>query len=445
MLVNIKNSKLVILVLFALIGFTACETEFVNPNAPTDAQILSTKEGLLNLAVGVRQVYSTTGLRWLLETPAITTREGAITTTFQNMIELEDGGAELPDFNSNVEGLWATMLRVNGMATDLIDNAKVVNLEAGTEAGLIVFGHLFKAMSIGALAQHYDQVIVETSADNSAKFVSRMDAYNSAITLLEQARDLLQSSTLSAEFLASVPADIDLENTIQAYLARYSLFAGNYDAAITAANAVDLSTPSLFTYDILNTNPVWGRVFQNDAPNFKPRDNFGLPSEFTVDPADGRVAFYLAPLEETNQNGLPIEDLVGFFQTDTESIPVYLPGEVSLIIAEAQVRKSAADLDLAVAAINAVRTKTDDIYGVNADLGAYTGEVTTDAVLDEIYRNRRIELFLTGLSLEDSRRFGRMEPSGMMGVYSEERNRNFYPFPLRERSNNPNTPPNPSI
>jgi len=28
-------------------------------------------------------------------------------------------------------------------------------------------------------------------------------------------------------------------------------------------------------------------------------------------------------------------------------------------------------------------------------------------VLTEIYRNRRIELFMSGLALEDSRRFGR--------------------------------------
>lgn len=445
MLSIIKNSKLLTLALLALFAFTACETEYVNPNAPTDAQILSTKEGLLNLAVGVRQVYSTSGVRWLVETPAITTREGGITTTFQNMIELEDGGVDLPDFNSNVEGLWSTMLRVNQMSTDIINNATVVDLEAGTEAGLIVFGHLFKAMSIGALAQHYDQVIIETSPDNNAKFVTRAEAYGAAISLLEQARDLLASSTLSTEFASTVPAEVDLGNTINAYLARYNLFAGNYDAAITAANAVDVSVMSQFTYDILNTNPIWGRVFQNSAPNFKPRDNFGLPAEFNVDPADGRVAFYLQPLEETNQNGLPIEDLIGFFQTDTEPIPVYLPGEMQLIIAEAQVRKSSPDLDAAVAALNVVRTKTDDAFGVNANLDAYMGAMTAEAILDEIYFNRRIELFLTGQSLEDSRRFNRPEPSGTVGVYTEERNRNFYPFPLRERSNNPNTPPNPSI
>jgi hypothetical protein len=192
--------------------------------------------------------------------------------------------------------------------------------------------------------------------------------------------------------------------------------------------------------------PCGGRVFQNNAPNFKPRDNFGLPTDiFTLDPNDGRIPFYLVPLDENNQNNLPIEDLAGFFTSPVGTMPVYLPGEMSLIIAEANVRKSSPDLDAAVDAINAVRTKTDDPFGVNANIGEYGGPVTADDLLLEIYQNRRVELFLTGLSLEDSRRFNRPEPSTQPMMFSDERNRNFYPYPDRERNNNPNTPADPSI
>jgi hypothetical protein len=447
---SILNKWKSVLLLLSIFAFAACETDFVNPNAPTDAQILNSKDGLINLAAGVRQVYSTGGLRWLVETPAITTREGGITTTFINMIELEEGGGRdaaspLPNFNSNVEGLWATMLRVNAMAQDIIDNAAVVELEAGTEAGLIAWGHLFKAMSIGALVQNYEQVITDTSPGNDAKFVSREDALAQAITLLEQARDLLAGTPASAEFLAVV-GGIDLVNTINAYLARYQLFAGNYDAAISAASAVDQSVLSTFSYDILNPNPIWGRVIQNGEANFKPRDNFGLPTdEFSFDANDGRLSFYLVSLDETNQNGLPIEDLAGFFTTDATPIPAYLPDEMNLIIAEANVRKSSPDLGAAIDALNAVLTDTDDVSGVNASVAPYGGEETAEAILLEIYRNRRAELFLTGMSLEDSRRFGRPEPSVAPMQFEEERNRNFYPYPLRERSNNPNTPDDPVI
>ena len=190
---------------------------------------------------------------------------------------------------------------------------------------------------------------------------------------------------------------------------------------------------------------MWARIIQNDAPNFKPRDNFGLPAEFVFDPDDGRLSFYFIPLDETNPNGLPIEDVSGFFNEVTEPIPVYLPDEMNLIIAEANLRTGTPNLAAATTALNEVLTDTDDPFEVNANVAAYSGPNTVEALLEEVYRNRRAELFLTGMSLEDSRRFGRPEPSGAPRDFTEERNRNFYPYPDIERNRNPNTPPDPSI
>ncbi len=444
--INIKYLLNRLLALCAVFTMVSCDTEFPNPNSPTDLQIINSREGLLNLSVGIRQVYSTSTLRFIIETPAITTREGGITTTFLNMVELEDGASALPNFNSNVEGLWANLLRVNGMCDNLIEGASNVQLAEGTRSGMIAYGHLFKAMCIGSMAQNYEQVIINTSLDNQASFVSRADGYAEAIRLLTEANTLLTNTPVSTEFETTIlGGQINLPNTIKAILARYHLFAGNYDNAITFANQVDISIASQFTYDNLNQNPVWGRVFQNNNPNFKPRDNFGLPASFVFDANDGRLDFYLTDLDDDNQNGLAIEDLKGFFQTNNAPIPVYLPGEMSLIMAEANVRKAAPDLAAAVNAINAVRTKNNDIFGVNANIAAYSGATTAEALLLEIYQNRRAELFLTGMSLEDSRRFNRPQPTNTPQTFTDERNRNFYPYPVTERNNNPNTPTDPNI
>lgn len=443
----IKYLNRIILSLALLVVFQACETDFVNPNAPSEDQILSTREGLLNLSVGIKQLHSTSGIRWAVETPAITTREGGITTTFQNMIELEDGGAGLPNFNSNVRGIWATSLKVMSMSEDLIESATNVALEPGTESGMIAWGHLFKAISIGNLSQNFEQVIIQTSLGNDATFVTREQGYAEAIRLLEAAAALVSATPISTEFAnVATGSDIDLGNTINAYLARYYLFAGQYEDALAAASSVNLGTASYFTYDTQNPNPIWGRVFQGGAPNFKPRDNFGLPASFSFAPDDGRVSFYLDPSTSTNQNGLPIEELKGFFQTDTDPVPVFLPGEMTLIIAEANVRKASPDLAAAKNAIDAILTKSNDPTGVNADLASgYSGAMDANSLLTEIYRNRRAELFLTGISLEDSRRFNRPQPSSAAQVFTDERNRNFYPYPDRERSNNSNTPADPTI
>ena len=440
------NINRILLVLVAIMALSSCETNFDNPNAATVEETFSSREGILAAAVGMQQLYSTSGIRWIVETPAITTREGAITTTFQNMIELEDGGSALPNFNSNVQGLWSTMLRVVKIAEDIEANAFNIDLESGTQSGLIAHAKLFKALAIGSLAQNYQQVIVQTNNDNDAAFITREAALNVAVTLLMEAKSTISSAPISVEFTNSVTlGNIDILNTVNASLARYNLFAGNYDAAITSANDVDLSSISTFAYDSQNLNPIWSRVFQNNAPNFKPRDNFGLPAAFVFDPTDGRLSFYLVALGETNQNGLPIENLAGFFNVNTGSLPVYIPDEMNLIIAEANLRKGSPDISAATAAINEVRTDTNDLLGINANIAAYSGPSTVDALLAEVFQNRRAELFLTGLSLEDSRRFNRPEPSGGAMNFDEERNRNFYPYPDRERNSNPNTPDDPSI
>ncbi|MDX1604405.1 MAG: RagB/SusD family nutrient uptake outer membrane protein, partial [Salinimicrobium sediminis] len=293
--INIK-----IIAILCLVLTTACETDFDNLNEATDEQTYSSREGVLAAAVGMQQLYSTTGLRWIIETPAITTREAAITTTFLNMIELEEGGTALPNFNTNTDGMWSTNYRVLKVAEDIEASVEGLNLEPGTQSGLVAFAKLFKALAVGSLSQNFEQVILQTNQDNNATFVSRQEGFEFAIQQLTEAASLISATPVSSEFSSEVTAgNIDLTNTIQAMLARYNLFAGNYDAAITAANNVDQSSVSIFAYDLLNLNPIWARVYQNSAPNWKPRDRFGLPEEFDLDPADGRLDFYLIPLDET--------------------------------------------------------------------------------------------------------------------------------------------------
>jgi hypothetical protein len=120
---------------------------------------------------------------------------------------------------------------------------------------------------------------------------------------------------------------------------------------------------------------------------------------------------------------------------------------MKLIIAEARLRSGLGIPD-AVVAINAVRTQNSgDPFGIHPNLSPYGGALTEDALLTEIYKQRCAELYLSGLRLEDSRRFGRTAPpADVVPVpLTFERSRNFYPFPQQERQNNPNTPTDPSL
>ncbi|MDZ7898473.1 MAG: hypothetical protein U5N85_10680 [Arcicella sp.] len=89
---NIKIFTSSLLVMSSAMMLTNCNMDIKNPNGPTDGQILTSRDGLITLSVGLRQNYSTLGLGALILTPGTTARELKGITTFTNIIEIEAGG-----------------------------------------------------------------------------------------------------------------------------------------------------------------------------------------------------------------------------------------------------------------------------------------------------------------------------------------------------------------
>lgn len=429
--------------------FTACDTEFANPNNPTEEVVLNTKDGLFALAVGIRQYYSTAALRQVIEAPGITTRELGVTNTFLNINELAQGGAQLPAESGGITNPWVNLLRAKGMAESLIQGANSVELSAGTKSGLIAYGNLFKAMCLGALVDMFETVPINNEASGQAQFSNRAAVLAECISLLQEAKTVMAANSVSSDFSTKVLwSEINLEKTVNAFLARYQLMAGNYADAISAADIVinhsDASS-SLWVYDANNPNPMWSRTV--NSVDLDPQSNFGLLGNYIPETGDGRISFYLGAstgFANADAGGQPISAMLGFFATSTSAIPIYLPGEMTLIKAEAYARQN--NLNQAVTELNKVRQKTNDPLGVNANLPAWNGNSSNqNDVLEEIYKNRCIELFLTGLRFGDSKRFHPNFVVPRAINTTNERNRNFYPYPSLERDNNPNTPTDPEI
>lgn len=429
-----------------IIAFSSCKMDIVNPNGPTDAQVVSTREGLITYSIGMKQNYAASAFESLAITTGGTTREVKGIATFTNVLEIEAGGSALPTFNGNVLGVWLRMNRVMGMADDIITNAPtVLATDNAMRSGIVAHAHLFKAMAIGGLAVAFEQVPIETNKAGGVTFVDRQQGLIRAIELLEQAAALISATAPSSEFNTRVAgANFNLQNCINAYLARFNLMAGRYAQAITAANLVPLNSGSQFNYDGAQTvNPIFNQL--RVVNSFSPRDNFGLPAGL-FDPADGRISFYFQGAQVSNGPDV-LRTIRGFAQTNSSPIPVYLPDEMRLIKAEAILR-SGGTVNDALTEINAVRQQASgDVFGVHANLPAYSGQVTVNDLLLEVYRQRCAELYLSGLRLEDSRRFARPTPPANVNPVpvTFERNRNFYPYPDQERLNNPNTPADPAI
>ncbi len=444
-----KHTIVAIFALFMLV-VTSCKRDFPNPNNPTEEVVFNSKEGLFAISIGLNQYFTTTVLRQVIEAPGITTRELGVTNTFLNINELARGSTELPPESGGITNPWVTLLRAKGMAESLIAGVEVLDLSPGTRSGLLAYGNFYKAICLGYLVGMWDQTVIMNSPNGDAAFSDRATVLAEAIRLLTEARDAINANPVSDDFKSNVLGDdFNLLKSINAFLSRYSLMAGNYNDAITHADAVlnDASTPvsSLFSYDANNVNPIWDRI-NPGASDLKPQKNFGLLGAYIPEPGDGRIAFYLgadAGNANADAGGQPLSQALGFWITQTSPIPVYLQGEMLLNKAEAYARLN--QLSEAVTNLNLVREKTNDPLGVNAGLAAWTGDVNSQAdILEEIYKNRSIEMFLTGMRFEDSRRFHpNLDPA--VGNLTNERNRNFYPYPSIERDNNPKTPADPAI
>ncbi len=433
-----KKLTISVISLALLLLTNACTTEYVNPSSGNGEELLKDVNGLVSLANGLQYRY-TIGR----QSPAYTVIVAAGLTGKElrvlnagntDELLLEQGVANVLGNNGVVSNLWSQLHVTKSDADQVLAGANNLG-DPALKSGLIGYASIFKALSLGTLAQFWQQSPV-TNGD-TAQFRQRTDLLREAIRVLETASTAVTANPPSAAFTSRIVAGVDIPNTINALIARYSLMLGDNDKALAASDKVSLAVKSEFRFDDLTRNPIFDVALGNINVVQPTNLNMGLPDALKPDAADKRVDFYF--LTRTPVVPAPFRGK-GFFTANSSPIPVYLPGEMLLIKAEAYARKD--DLANAVIELNKVVTKTTDAWGIGAALPAYDGTEKTKAeVLTEIYRNRCIELFMSGLKLEDNRRFARPEPP----TNTTERSRNFYPYPFVERDNNPKTPADPAI
>lgn len=416
-----------------LILQNACTKEYLNPSTASQPQAVGSADGLITICNSLEYRYSVGGggsvLGSAVAASGLTT--GELTVLNQGNGEefaLQQGQANVTNSNGVVRTIWTQAQLLRSNADLVLANTGVVN-DPGTKSGIVAYASIFRALALGTLAQFFQSAPI-ISQENSP-FVDRAQLLKEAIASLESAATQVAANPVSTNFTSKVPAGIDIPNTLQALIARYALFAGDNDKALAAAAKVDLTKKSVFNFDDNSRNPFFLYAFSNVNVVAPTNVNLGLSPALAPNANDKRIAFYTQTANSKVNLG------TGFYTANNAPVPLYLPGEILLIQAEAAARKG--DLASAVTALNKVLTKTatTDVYGLGASLPVYSGAQTADAILLEILRNRNIELAFSGFRLEDSRRFSRPGP----GATGSERTRNFYPYPRTERDNNTSTPP----
>ena len=418
-----------------LISTVACKKNFTDPSRATEDKVFTTIRGLNGVAVGLQRAY-TLGRGSSLYNKV--TADGFITNQFiivnrGNTAEdqLDRGAGAVDGTNTIMAGLWTNSNKIIYDADNVIIASKGL-ADKNYASGLIGYCSIFKALALGDMAMFWEKV--PAGIGTNVTFIPRAEGFTKAITVIDEALAAISANAISASFTTNVPSGIDIVNTLQALKARYALFIGDYAKALAAANLVSPTIKSTFNFDAVSVNPIFETATATDNV-FQPLDStLGLLTTLQPDLADKRVPFY-ARLSTTGGSRFRIN---GFAAATTTQFPVYLPSEMTLIKAECLARQATPDLVNSQAALNSILVKTaaSDPFGVGAQLTAIAGQLNQTDLLTQIYRNRCIELYMSGLKLEDMRRFNRP---------TTERRRNLLPYPFRERDNNPNTPADPAF
>ncbi|MEN9570692.1 MAG: hypothetical protein RL172_1923 [Bacteroidota bacterium] len=429
------NITACLLMLALLPGISSCKKEFDNPNAATTDQALSSSRGLMAVAIGVQRLYTLNVQYGLSDATGLITGETFLLNP-GNLSEAQfsSGGNAVDNTNALLGNVWATSSKCIYDANNVITGAEGL-ADKAYASGLIGYATIIKSLAIGAQSMYWENV-PDTIGTTATGFISRENGFNKAIAAIDKALALISANPISAAFTTDMPAGInDIPNTLLALKARYLLFVGKYAEALTAANAVNVSKVSNFNFDAATPNPIYNIVASTNNV-YQPVDStLGLPLSIRPALTDARIAFYTS----INASIAPRFRLKGFWDAANKSIPIYIPDEVKLIRAECLLRQSAPDAAAAKTIIDEVlkQTPAADPLGVGANIAdGYTGDTDAASLLTEVYRNRCIELYLSGLKLEDMRRFGRPV---------SERKRNFFPYPIAERNNNTNTPADPAF
>ena len=121
---------------------TACNLDLTNPNAPTEQDILTTREGIVALAVGLQARYGAGMADFVYPGGLVTDELGATLAALPSYKDVEAGNDMINTFDA-VETPWRSHYRTIKTADDLLNNARNVTLGDSTLSGILTISYLF--------------------------------------------------------------------------------------------------------------------------------------------------------------------------------------------------------------------------------------------------------------------------------------------------------------
>jgi len=427
----------------ASLALGGCSLDLQNPNAPTEAQVTTSPDGVIALATGLQGRFSTSYGNFAYMAGLVTDEFAATSAALISISDAEQGA--VAPTTGIADNVFNSAYRTVRSADDLLAgaNALAAQLEPGTRSGLIALAQALKAEAIGEALQSYQRVPITTFGLTAPLYVTRAEALPYVRALLDSAAQQLTTTPPSTFFTANIlTPGVNLNAMIQLFRARYARLANDHVNAVAYANLVPRSGPAAFS------------AFQFPPPtvNFYANVTGGINGiaprrqwRMSMAAGDQRFVWFVLPSTTLSGRIGALLDPWNRYAGPQSSLPVYFPDEALLIKAEGLARQN--QLVAAQAVVDSVRTDCTGGRGLDdpkACLAALSAALTQPQLLDEIYTQRRYELFGTGQRWEDSRR--RTAVRGPVNAPSVpvDAQRCWLPYAIGDRNANPNVPADPA-
>lgn len=425
----------------ALISLTVavggCTLDLQNPNSPTETQVTTSPDGVIALATGLQARFATSYFSFAYTAGLVTDEFAATSAALISISDAEQGA--VPSGTAIADNVFNNVYRTVRTADDLLAGADAMaaQLDAGTRSGLRALAFTLKAEALGEALQSYQKLPINTYGQVSPTYATRAEALPYVRALLDSAANQVSTTPPSTFFSTNIlTPGVNLTGMIQMFRARYARLANDNANAVTYANLVPRSGTtalSLLQFPAPTVNP-----FANvtGGPNgIAPRRQWRL----SMAVGDQRAAYFVVPSTTLSGRVGALLDNWNRYAGGNNPMPVYYPDEALLVKAEALAAQG--QLAAAQAALDSVRTDCAGGRGLDdpkACLPALTGALTQQQLLDEIYTQRRYELFATGLRWEDARRRSAVRGPVAAPAVPTDGQRCWLPYAVGDRNANPN-------
>jgi len=434
---RIMKHVAVALAALSVVALGACTLDIQNPNQPTQEQVTTSPDGVIALATGLQGRFAQSYGNFAYMAGLVTDEFASTSAALISISDAEQGA--VPSGTAIADNVFNSVYRTVRTADDLLAGSVALSsqFDAGTKSGIRALAFALKAEALGEALQSYQKIPIKTYNVTAPTYVGRSEALPYVRALLDSAAAEIAATAPSAFFNANIlTPGVSLPNVIQLFRARYARMANDDATALAAANAVARSGPAALS--VLSFPSPTVNFYANvtgGTNGIAPRRQYRT----SMDPADQRYLYFVTPSTTLTGRVGALLDPWSRYANPQAPLPVYMPDEALLIKAEALTHQN--QLAQAQAVLDSVRTDCtggrglDDPKACLAPLGA---QLTQQQLIDEIYLQRKYELFGTGLRWEDTRRLGAILGPVAAPAVPTAGQRCWLPYAVGDRNANPN-------